>query len=87
MKITIEISETTYSLLEVLTRGDSPYPTVKDVIEELCDHAQQGVYRPGAWERGWLIHAFGPEFEKHLEAGDPYGRDGCEQIFQRPRLV
>ena len=43
IKITIEISDVTYSLLEVLTRGDSPYPSVEDVIEELCDHAQQGV--------------------------------------------
>jgi hypothetical protein len=54
-KLTIELSETVYSLLEVLTKGEwAPAKTVPGIIETLIDHAQQGVYRPGAWERQWL---------------------------------
>ena len=47
--ITIELSETVYSLLEVLEWA--PAKTVHGIIETLIDHAQQGVYRPGPWER------------------------------------
>jgi hypothetical protein len=86
MQITIAIDENDYKLLEVLTRGEySSCESVEDVIEKLIDHAQQGVYRPGAWERGWLVQAFGDEWENHLEPGDPHGRPGCEHIFQKPK--
>jgi predicted DNA-binding transcriptional regulator AlpA len=50
----------------------------------LIDQAQQGVYRPGAWERDWLRQAFGSDWVEYLEPGDPYGRDGCEHIFRGP---
>jgi len=78
-KITVEVSETVYELLSVL--GDP-----EDVLETLIDHAQQGVYRPGSWERAWLTQVF-PEDQwfGELEPGDPYGREGCESMFQRPR--
>ena len=58
-KITIELSKTMYSLLEVLTKGEwAPAKTVQGVIEMLIDHAQQGVYRPGAWEsNGWSMYS------------------------------
>jgi len=29
------------------------------------------VYRPGAWERQWLEHAFDDDWQKFLEPGDP----------------
>jgi len=80
--ITVRVSETVYSLLKVLVEPDG---SVEGVLSELIDHAQQGVYRPGAWERNWLIQAFGDDWIKKLEAGDPYGCEGCEHIFQRPR--
>src|SRR5215469_7693105 len=85
-KITIELSKTMYSLLEVLTKGEwAPAKTVQGVIEMLIDHAQQGVYRPGAWERQWLEQVFPPEgWHEHLEPGDPYGRPNGE-MFQRPK--
>jgi hypothetical protein len=86
--ITIEVSATVYALLEVLGRDPyfaaSPAP-VEAVVVKLVDHAQQGVYRPGSWERGWLEQAFGSWWQAHLEPGDPHGRPGCEGIFQRPR--
>jgi len=67
-ELTISISERDYELLEVLTRGpDSDLKTVEDVIGKLIDHAQQGVYRPGAWERGWLCQAFGDDWIEFVE--------------------
>ncbi|MBU0611291.1 MAG: hypothetical protein KKI08_25660 [Armatimonadetes bacterium] len=29
-----------------------------DVLRELADHAEQGLRRPGSWERPWLQSAF-----------------------------
>ena len=83
MKITIELSPEVARLLAVLSStGD-----VESVVSELIDHAQQGVYRPGAWERGWLEQAFGDDWQEKLEPGDPYGRPNCEHIFQRPKTT
>lgn len=85
--ITIEVDDTVFSLLQVLTKGQYAPKTVEDVVLQLIDHAQQGVYRPGAWERNWLISAFSDDFVEHLEPGDPYGRADSEHIFQRPRAA
>lgn len=82
--ITVEVSDTVYELLEVLTRGEWAPRSVEVVVSELIDHAQQGVYRPGAWERDWLCQAFGYDWIKHLEPGDPYGRPDSP-MFQRPK--
>ena len=83
--VTLELDDTVYTLLEVLTRGESaPQDTVEGVIYELIDHAQQGVYRPGAWERDWLCRAFGDDWTRHMQPGDPYGRPDSP-MFQRPK--
>jgi len=85
-KIIIEVSEIVYNLLETLTKGQLGPKSVEGVIGELIDHAQQGIYRPGAWEREWLTQAFGADWIEHLEPGDPYnGGEGCDAIFQRPK--
>lgn len=84
-QITIEISETVFRLLEVLALAEEI--TVENVVSRLIDHALQRVYRPGAWERMWLVQAFGDQFTKFLEPGDPYGRPACEHIFERPKKV
>jgi hypothetical protein len=78
-KITIEVSDTVYKLLQVLDEEKC----VEVVVEQLIDHAQQGVYRPGAWERPWLIQVFGEDFIDRLEPGDPYGRPDSPML-QRP---
>lgn len=65
--IPIEVPAESVRLLEALTGGTFGPDDVAGVIAELVDHAQQGVYRPGAWERGWLIQAFGDEFESRLQ--------------------
>jgi hypothetical protein len=84
-KITIELDAVDYGLLQVLTCGQYAPQSVEEVIGELLDHARQGVYRPGAWERCWLMQAFGDDWTAYLEPGDPYGRANCEAIFQRPK--
>jgi hypothetical protein len=83
--VTLQISDTVYALLQVLTRPEHGPATVEGVIHQLIDHAQQGVYRPGAWERGWLEASFGMDWQKFLQPGDPYGNAGCEHIFQQPK--
>jgi hypothetical protein len=83
--ITIDVSAKVYELLEVLTKGEYAPESVEGVILRLIDHAQQGVYRPGAWKRQWLTQAMGDDWLHHLEPGDPYGRDGCEALFQKPK--
>jgi len=84
-KITIELDDVGYGLLQVLTCGSDAPQSVEDVVGQLVDHARQGVYRPGAWERDWLRQAFGDDWTEYLEPGDPYGRANCENIFQRPK--
>ncbi len=84
-RITIDMDDTVAALLEVLTHGEYAPQSVEDVVSKLIDHAQQGVYRPGAWERDWLRQAFGDDWTEYLEPGDPYGRENCEHIFRRPR--
>jgi hypothetical protein len=84
-KITVAIDDAVHQLLEVLTHGASVADSVEGVVEQLIDHAQQGVYRPGAWERDWLCQVFGDDWAEYLEPGDPYGRKNCESIFQRPK--
>jgi hypothetical protein len=81
MRVTLNLSPTVVRLLATLDDGGD----VKAVIENLIDHAQQGVYRPGAWEREWLIQAFGDDFLDKLEAGDPHGRPGYKNVFDRPK--
>lgn len=87
LTIEITLSRPNHALLETLTHDPLGPQTVRDVILELLDHAEQGVYRPGAWERGWLTQVFGDHFENHLEPGDPWGHDepGRPSPFQRPR--
>ena len=85
-RITLDIDDAVYELLGVLTHGTYAPESVEGVVYELIDHAQQGVYRPGVWERDWLCQAFGDDWIAALEPGDPYGRGGCEDLFQRPKV-
>lgn len=84
VSVTLELSQRVARLLTVLTTGDYAPDDLHGVIMKLVDHAQQGVYRPGAWERGWLEQAFGDEWEDGLEPDtDDLSADG-RVIFQRP---
>lgn len=84
--ITIEIPDEWAERLGALVDPAAGLSTVSAVVSELIDHAQQGVYRPGAWERGWLIQAFGDEWEARLVPDtrpNMLSADG-RIIFQRP---
>ena len=84
-RITIELDGIDYDLLQVLMCGPYAPQSVEEVVGQLIDHARQGVYRPGAWERDWLRQAFGDDWTAYLDPGDPYGRADCEHIFERPK--
>lgn len=81
LSVTITISRTVAELLGVLddAGGGDTQPLemrVHRVLLQLADHAQQGVYRNGAWERQWVCQAFGDHhLMERTEPGDPYGRD------------
>ena len=62
--ITITVSDEVAARLAVLA---APAGTAADVVALLADHAQQGVYRPGAWEREWICQAFGYDWLERLE--------------------
>ena len=78
--ITVQLPQEWVQNLEALVDPDRGLDDVAAVLAELADHAQQAVYRPGAWEREWLCQALGWEWLERLEP-DPEHPD----IFERPR--
>lgn len=67
-KITIELTTETVTYLQVLV-GTFACPDLEGVIEHLAHSAAAGIRRPAAWERAWLMQAFGDDWE-----------DKCEQV-------
>jgi hypothetical protein len=82
VSITVQLPEEWVQNLEALVDPDRGLDDVAAVLVELVDHAQQAVYRPGAWERGWLCQALGWDWLENLEP-DPDHPD----IFERPRRL
>lgn len=80
VRVELTLSKVTCQLLATLDRDADPVAALRT----LADHAAQGVYRPGAWEREWLLQAFPGDFLEHLEPGDPYGRPGGDLLFTKP---
>lgn len=67
-EITIQISAAAAELLELLTRGEhAPARDLPGVLRHLVASAADGIRRPGSWERGWVLQAFGDSFEAHVE--------------------
>lgn len=81
--ITIDLSERQRLNLEALTGGTYGPDDVVGVVYKLLDHADQGVYRPGAWEREWLCQAFGYDWVEKMEK-DPRHPDVS---WQRPKAA
>jgi hypothetical protein len=57
------------------------------VLMQLADHAKQGVFVNGGWERQWIVQAFGDGWLERTEPGDPYERtdDGDTLgMYRRP---
>jgi hypothetical protein len=84
VSITLELPKRIADLLSVLTIGEYAPGDLRGVLMELIDHAQQGIYRPGAWERGWLEQAFGTEWQSGLEPDTEQTAGDGRIIFQRP---
>lgn len=87
--ITITVTDEVAARLAVLGAAGESGATAAEVVAVLIDHAQQGVYRAGAWERGWLIQAFGDEWLSRLEPDtrpEMLSGDG-RVIFERPRTA
>lgn len=64
------------------------------VLMQLADHAQQGVRQNGAWERKWIVQAFGDGWLERTEPGDPNDRtsdqldvEQSERLYRRPKRV
>lgn len=71
----------------MLTSAATAADSARDAVAVLIDHAQQGVYRPGAWEREWLCQAFGYDWPERLVPDtrpEMLSADG-RVIFDRPR--
>lgn len=84
--VTLSFSPRTAARLAALGADESGDPlaaTVEAVLYELADHAQQAVYRPGAWEREWACQAFGYDWLENLEP-DP---DHPDTGWQRPKVA
>ena len=80
VSITVRLPEEWVRNLEALVDPDAGLNDVAAVLAGLAGHAQQAVYRPGSWERGWLCQAFGYDWLERMEP-DPEHPD----IYQRPR--
>jgi len=74
--VPVEIPDWMMARLSVLIDPEQGLPDLAAVIGKLLDHVQQGVYRPGAWERSWLEQAFGDYWLDRLEPdpGTPFER-------------
>jgi hypothetical protein len=80
VEVTVRLPLESVRNLEALVDPDRGLDDVAAVLAELADHAQQAVYRPGAWEREWLCRALGWDWLERLEL-DPEHPD----LFDRPR--
>lgn len=81
-QIILEFDDDELAHLSVLafSRADElPIARAKEALEHLAHSAIDGVRRPGSWERGWLYHAFGQEFETKLEQHPEV------RYYQRPK--
>jgi len=84
IKITVTIGEREEKLLGVLVNETEGMPAIESVIERLLDHVQQAIYRPGAWERRWLLQCIGDYWLANVEP-DPESMTDGRMIFDRPR--
>ena len=92
-EIKITVSDEVAERLAVLTGPSLLTDTAtvadaaRDALAVMIDHAQQGVYRPGAWERNIVCAIFGDDWLERLEPDtrpEMLSADG-RVIFMRPK--
>ena len=69
--------------LSVLIDPAQGIPDLEAVIYTLVDHAHQGVYRPGTWERTWLMQVFGDSWLARVEPDTERTSSG-RVVYDRP---
>lgn len=74
--VTVPLHPRVADLLSVLIGPDAGIDDLQGVLLEIVDHVQQGIYRPGSRERGWLEQALGSDWQARLEPdpGTPFER-------------
>jgi hypothetical protein len=82
--ITLTLSRQTVDRLAAFTGTQFGPETPEGVIYELIDHAQQAVYRPGSWERGWAMQVFGDGWLANLEPDPEHADIGWQRPRNRP---
>lgn len=76
--VTLSIPAWLAERLAVLIEPQDGTSDLEAVILNLLDHVQQGVYRPGAWERSWLLRVTGNYWLDRVEP------DPETPVFDRP---
>ena len=74
VQITVSLYPSVLASLEHLARSLArTYPgmTAAGVLAELAERVDDGVRRPGSWERDWLRHAFPLDALEAAEQSDP----------------
>ena len=56
--VTVELAAVQLAALQTIAERLDWLDGPADVLATLADHAEQGLRRPGSWERPWLTSAF-----------------------------
>jgi hypothetical protein len=67
VSVRVDLPRSVLPLLAVLANdaGGNELDRVRRTLQEFADRVQDGVTRPGSWERGWLRAVF-YDFESRL---------------------
>lgn len=78
-QLNIALPPEMWAILHRLAKADEMSgASIEQLVTNLLDHVQQGVYRSGSWERGWLTQCIAEDaIEKaYIFQDDPrYLRD------------
>lgn len=71
--IKVDQTDAAWQILDRLAAAHPYVGSLDELVGELLDHVQQGVYRSGSWERGWLAQCVPEEAiaGAYVPADDP----------------
>jgi hypothetical protein len=61
--ITVELRPAQLAALQAIAETVEWLDGPAEVLQTLADHVEQGLRRPGSWERPWLLSVFPLELE------------------------